>query len=181
MTTWSPSAIGWSPRWVSAVAVRRKVSTGDAQRTISSTRRAGSCSGSLRRSSHWSGCWAKAITPWEMELRVVSLPATPSSTTNAPISSSVRPLPVDLGLDEAGEQVVAGIGAALGGDLRAEHAHGDAGGEHLGERIVHRGEELGILGADHEVGGVAQLGPSLVGHAEHLRDRPEREPDRRGR
>ena len=40
-------------------------------------------------SSHWSGKSVKAIMPWVIELRVVSLPATVSVTTNIPNSASV--------------------------------------------------------------------------------------------
>ena len=40
-------------------------------------------------SSHWSGKSVKAIMPWVIELRVVSLPATVRVTTNIPNSASV--------------------------------------------------------------------------------------------
>ena len=57
-----------------------------AHRTISSAVVSGR---SRLYSSHWSGRSAKAIMPWVIELRVVSLPATASIMTKNPNSSSV--------------------------------------------------------------------------------------------
>ena len=51
-----------------------------------------------------------------MRLRVVSLPATTSVTKKRLSSSVVEPLAVDLGLHERGHDVVARVGAAVGGD-----------------------------------------------------------------
>ena len=59
--------------------------TGVAHRTISSAAVAGRC---RLNSSHWSGKSVKAIMPWVIELRVVSLPATASRITKKPNSSS---------------------------------------------------------------------------------------------
>ncbi|SIE28993.1 Uncharacterised protein [Mycobacteroides abscessus subsp. abscessus] len=56
-----------------------------AQRTISSAAVSGR---SFLYSSHCSGNWVKAIMPWVIELRVVSLPATANAMTKKPNSSS---------------------------------------------------------------------------------------------
>ena len=47
--------------------------------------------------AYWSGCSRKACMPWEMALRVVSLPATASSRKNRLKSISRQRLAVDLG------------------------------------------------------------------------------------
>ena len=66
---------------------------------------------------------------------MVSLPATESSTKKAAISGVGEPVAVDLGLDQRGHQVVAGVLLAVLGQL---------GGE-LGQRPQRLAEDLDRL------------------------------------
>ena len=92
MTTLSPSAIAWPAISVSCVAVRLNDMTGVAHRSISSMP-VGSSDGSSSSRCRWSGCSMSACMPWEIRLRVVSLPATESSRKKRSncISSSRSP------------------------------------------------------------------------------------------
>ena len=79
ITTLSPFLIGLPASSVSASAVRRMWASGVCQRMISGT--ALSISAGLARSlAICSGCWCSASTPPVIELRVVSLPPTISSS-----------------------------------------------------------------------------------------------------
>ena len=92
-TTLSPAFTARPPISVSRVTVRRKWITGLAQRTISSIAVGAMRSKSaahLRRSSGWS---LSAFMPWLIALRVVSLPATTSSTKKDASSAWVSASP----------------------------------------------------------------------------------------
>ena len=127
-----PALICWPPSSTSAVAVRWNTVTGVAQRTISSAAVSGR---DALNSSHCSGWSRKASMPCVMALRVVSLPATASISTKKPNSSSDSFVPVDLGADQLGDDVVARAAAPLLG-----HGHAvaeDLDGGHLaGVRLV---------------------------------------------
>ena len=82
------------------VAVRRIQVIGLVQRTISSTAVLSS-PGSAAQRSRWSGCSESASTPWEIALRVVSLPATRSRMKKLAISWSVSRSPSTSALTSA--------------------------------------------------------------------------------
>ena len=86
----SPALMTWPRTSKSWRALRRKNSTGDAQRRISSVAPWMCAGGSETRRSHWSGFSRNAFMPWAMALRVVSLPATDRSMKNRLKSISVR-------------------------------------------------------------------------------------------
>ncbi len=92
MLTLSPASSFWPPSSVSLVTLRRKYMTGDAQRTISSVADCAS-DGSFTSSWYCSGLSQNARMPCEIELRVVSLPATAISRKKRlkSISDSVSP------------------------------------------------------------------------------------------
>ena len=92
MTIGSPATAACRPASASLVAVRMKEMTAVVQRRISSTA-LGTSDRSATRRSHWSGFSARATSPPEMVLRVVSLPATSSWLRNIASSSSVRRSP----------------------------------------------------------------------------------------
>ena len=85
-----------------------------------------------------------------------------------------EPLPVDLGLDERGHEVVAGVLLAVLGQL---------GGE-LGQRPQRRAQHLdrlaiaeavGVGGHDQRVGGLHHAVAVRLRHPEHVRDRLQRQ------
>ena len=86
MTTLSPSVIGTPAISVSAVAVRRKCTTGDAQRTISSVAVGMTPARSAARIARWSSLRVSCSSPWLIALRVVSLPAAESRMKKLAIS-----------------------------------------------------------------------------------------------
>ena len=90
--TWSPALIFTPPTSQSSVAVRVKWLIGVTQRRISSTA-SGSSSGWSRSFSHWSGFSQNATRPPLIALRVVSLPASTSSSQYPTSCSSVSGAP----------------------------------------------------------------------------------------
>ena len=79
ITTLSPCFIFWPRNSVSRVTVRRMCGTGVTQRIISGTMLAASF-GLARSLAYCSGNWLSTSSPPVIELRVVSLPPTISST-----------------------------------------------------------------------------------------------------
>ncbi len=83
----------------------------------------------------------------------------------------VEAVAVDLGLDEGGHQVVAGVGPAIGGDVVAVHVD-------LGRRVgpgIRGGLELGVVEGDHRVAELEHAVPVGLGQPDHLADDLERE------
>ena len=112
---------------------------------------------------------------WEVVWRVVSLPATDSSTKNARDLGVGEPLPVHLGLHEGRHQVVAGMLFAMGRKL----------GRELGQRPqrlaqhLHRlavAEDLGVRDRHQQVGRRDDALAVLLGHSDHVGDRHQRQP-----
>ena len=84
---------------------------------------------------------------WAMRLRVVSLPATHEHDEEHVELVLAEPVAVDLGLDERGHDVVAGVGPAVGGDRLAVRV--DLGG---GDLAVLLGRlEVRVLEADQRL------------------------------
>ena len=98
--------------------------TGDAQRTISSVADCASV-GSSTSSWYWSGLSQNARMPCEIELRVVSLPATAISRKKRLKSISDERVAVDLGVEQRGDDVVARLGAPFGRERVGVHEHLD--------------------------------------------------------
>ena len=112
ITTLSSLAMAWPPISVSSVAVRRKCSTGVAQRRISSAATS-SLDGSSTRAAYASGFCMSANIPYAVALRVVSLPATDKQQHEHVELEFAQPVAVDLGVDQFGDDVVARVAAAL--------------------------------------------------------------------
>ena len=167
ITTRSPALIAWPRISVSVVAVRRKCSTGDAQRRTSSTASAMRASGSLLSSSNCSGWVRNAYMPCAVALRVVSLPATASSSMNMSNSSSLSCSPSISALSSLVTMSSRGSSATYRGELVRV-------GEELDERaLLVVVLVLGVAGADHAVGPFEQLAAVLLRHAHDLGDRLE--------
>ena len=147
------------------MTLRRKYMTGDAQRTISSVADCASV-GSSTSSWYWSGKSQNALMPCEIELRVVSLPATAISKKKRLKSISESVSPSTSALSSAVMMSSRGLGPALRRELVGVHEHLDLRVHHLflGDDV------LGVLGADHPVAPLEQLVPVFLRHAEHLRD-----------
>ncbi len=92
-TTLSPSRIVSPRSSTSQVAVRRKCSTGQPQRRISSAPVFQASSGSRRIRSHSNGCSISASIPCAIACRVVSFPATTSRRNIVSNSRSVSRSP----------------------------------------------------------------------------------------
>ena len=88
--------------------------------------------------------------PHAVVFRVVSLPATVSSSMNMSNSSSDELVAVDLGVEQLGDDVVAGVGLALLAELVHVHEQLAGGG------VVVLGRVLGVVDADHAVRPVEQ-------------------------
>ena len=101
---------------------------GPAQDLLDGARRC-ACRGRLPAGRHWSGCSRNAFMPWEMALRVVSLPATDSSRKNRLKSMSDSDSPSTSALSSAVMMSSAGLGPALLGQLLRVHEHLDLGVE----------------------------------------------------
>ena len=93
MITLSPSVMWCPPSSVSCAAVRRKVMIGVAQRMISSMATGRRASKSSSSQARCSGKSVSALSPWEIDYRVVSLPAMISRAKIDEMSSSVRRSP----------------------------------------------------------------------------------------
>ena len=98
--------------------------TGDAQRTISSVADCAS-DGSSTSSWYWSGKSQNALMPCEIELRVVSLPATAMQQEEEVEVHLGERVAVDLGVEQRGDDVVARVRAPLRGELVRVHEHLD--------------------------------------------------------
>ena len=171
ITTLSPSAISrpWSS--VAAVAVRRKWYTGEAQRRISST--AGlSCVSRLSRSAAYcSGCCISAHMPHAVVLRVVSLPATDSSSMNMSNSSSESFSPSTSALMSLVTMSSLRVAVTLLGEVvrvRVQRRRRRV-------RALGAALELGVVGADHRVRPLEDESAVLLRDAHDLGDRLERE------
>ena len=171
MTTRSPALICLAAgSRCRPVAVRRKCSTGErpAQHLLDRVVDAalGVAASAARTAPGWS---SSAYMPCAVALRVVSLPATASSSMNMSNSSSLSCSPSISAFEQLGDDVVARVVAAQPGELVGV-------GEQLDERgllvVVH---VLGVAGADHPVGPVEQLAPVLLGHTHDLGDGLERQ------
>ena len=127
-------------------------------------------------SARWSGLTVSARIAWEVVWRVVSLPATDSSTKNAADLGVGEPLAVDLGLHEGRHQVVAGVLFAVRREL----------GRELGQRPQRLAEHLDRRGGRRRTRGPATdtstsaaettRSRSASRHADHVRDRHQRQP-----
>ena len=106
--------------------------------------------------------------PWVIELRVVSLPATARQDHEEAELVVGELVALDVGLDQLGDEVVAGVLAAFGGHLHAVHDQFDR----RGRRIIPG--ELRVLVADHLVGPVEQLLAVFLRHAHQAGDRLQR-------
>ena len=106
---------------VSRVAVRRNVDhrRGPAHELLDRGRQPRP-RGPRPGSARWSGLVAQRPHRVAVVCRVVSLPATESSTKKAPISASVRRSPSTSACDERGHQVVAGVRSRSLGQLRRD-------------------------------------------------------------
>ena len=169
MLTLSPSLICWPRSSVSRVTLRRKYMTGDAHRTISSVAD-GASDGSSTSSWYWSGKSQNALMPCEIELRVVSLPATAISKKKRLKSISVSRSPSTSASSNAVMMSSRGSLAALRRELVRVH-------EHLDLRVHDlflRDHVLGVFGADHPVAPLEELVPVFQRDAEHLRDHLQR-------
>ena len=112
-----------------------------------------------------------------MALRVVSLPATTSSTKNEASSAGGEHLAVDLGGDERRGEVVGGVLQPLLAELgdeqaevlrRLEQRRGDA-------RLGLVGHVLGVAEAEDDVGAVEDELLVAAGDAHQVDDDPQRE------
>ena len=103
--------------------------TGLAHRTISSTAVVARPSKSAIHAAFWSGLTVSWCMPWEMALRVVSLPATTRRTKNGPELVVVKHLAVDVGVDQRRGQVVGGVLQPLGPQLLHQLGQLGPGGE----------------------------------------------------
>ena len=152
-------------------AVRRMYITGDAHRSISSTGVEQS-DGSSRSSSRWSGFSISASIPCEMRLRVVSLPATASSSKNRSNSMSVSRSPSTSAWSSTLMMSSDGLARFWLGELVRVP-------EHLDGRALWRprarprtpGPRSRSSGCDHS----KSLWRSSCGHAHHLGDDLERQ------
>ena len=119
-------------------------------------------------SSHWSGKSVKAIMPWVIELRVVSLPATVRVTTNIPNSASVSWPSASASIS------VVTMSSPGSSALRAANCMAYQINSPVEPQRVVLGE-LGIVVADHLVGPVEQLVAVLQRNAEQSGDRLQRQ------
>ena len=85
-----------------------------------------------------------------------------------------QPLPVDLGVDEVGEQIVARVGPAVPGEVGAERVEVLAGGDDRADRIGRVAERC-VGPADHGIAGARRGDSFRLRHAHHVGDRPHRE------
>ena len=116
--------------------MRRIQITGLDQRTISSTATGAKASKSLSQKARWSGLSVSATSAWLRALRVVSLPATDSSTKKDAISRVGQPLALDLSRGE-GRHEVAGRGfAAQPAQLGDELGELRSGGQQHGSEVA---------------------------------------------
>ena len=128
---------------------------------------------SATRRSHWSGFSARATSPPEIVLRVVSLPATSSWLRNMASSSSVRRSPSTSTLASCPMTSSFGCDPGL-----ADEAHQLA--HHLGAELLLAHRVVEDLGAgDRRLGPVPDLVPLLLGEAEQLGDHLDRAAGRR--
>ena len=133
-----------APSWVT---VRRKWITGVAQRTISSTAVGASAVEVGQPAGLLLGVLGEGCRPWEMALRVVSLPATTSRMKNDASSGGRERLAVDLGGHQRGGEVVLRVlDPRLGqlGDELAEVLRRGRGARPSRRRSVWSGDVLGV-------------------------------------
>ena len=124
-----------------------------------------------------SGCSVRASSPWEMALRVVSLPATTSRMKNDAISAGVRRLAVDLGGDQRGGEVVLRVLHPRLGQLGDEQAEVLRGGEERGHHAALGlvGHVLRVAEPEDHVGAVEDELLLAARDAHHVDDDPQRE------
>ena len=103
--------------------VRRIQMMGEPQRTISSTPVGEMPAGSACHRARWSGCSAKARSPWLMALRVVSLPAIDQQDEKGRHFGGRERLTVDVAVDEGRGDVIGRVAPARLGQVR--HQRGE--------------------------------------------------------
>ena len=119
--------------------------------------------------------------PWLIALRVVSLPATTSSTKNEPSSCVGEPLAVDLGVDQRGGEVVGRVlarGARPRSCTSVRELRAGLQERRDDLRRVEVGDVLGIARAEDDVGAVEDELVLALRDAHHVADDLERQ--RRG-
>jgi len=113
--------------------------------------------------------------PWEMALRVVSLPATSSQDEERRDLGVREPLAVDLRPDERRRQVFGRALQALGGEPLHDAGERHARLEEGRERVVLILDQLRVAAGEHDVGHREDQRPVLRGHAHHVADDPQRD------
>ena len=157
------------------VTVRRKWMTGVAQRTISSTAAAARPSKSSIHQARCSGCSLSASSPWEMALRVVSLPATASNTKNEPSSASSNVSPSTVLLTSAEVRSSVGFRRRASPSSWTSWASSDPAVSRAVTMSAPGGHVLGVTGAQDHVGVLEHELVLAVGDAHHLADDPQRQ------
>ena len=103
-----------------------------------------------------------------MALRVVSLPATDSAMTKKPNSSSVRPRPSVVRGEQLGDDVVARVVHALGGQLHRIR-------QHFVRRHLRIAGEIRIVRRGHLVRPLEELAAIALGDTQQFHDRFQRQ------